>query len=260
MGSKVSAAIPRQDFPFSLYLGIDVVAPALNLASATNINDTVISLTDSTGYLVGNLIGLFNADRFFVSEILAVDGGTHEITIASPVDYAFPTSDTYVASGQHKLTVDGSTTIKEACLRSPTTGSLASNLVLYVSRIIITMTSDTAISLNEFGGLNGGDLPTKGIQLRYSNGRTINIGPALKTNLEIKNQCYDSDVTTTTNPAQGLNSISFRWTFGGDEKMGSFIKVGSGDTLCCLIQDDLSGSTNLTDFKIIVQGFYRRED
>ena len=86
--------------------------------------------------------------------------------------------------------------------------------------------------------------------MRKVDGEQRNIFNA-KTNGELANLMYDFDIEAATNPQQGQDGFTGRMTFGGQSKMGVVIRLGQGEDLQMLIQDNLS---SLEILEIICEG------
>jgi hypothetical protein len=110
------------------------------------------------------------------------------------------------------------------------------------------MVTDEVCNLGTFGDIVGGI--TNGITLRHVNGAKFNIFNT-KTNAELKGIAHDLDFHAALNPIQGQDGLVCRLTFGGQNKMGSIIRLGPGDDLQCLVNDNLS-SINM--FTIMAEG------
>ena len=97
-----------------------------------------------------------------------------------------------------------------------------------------------------FGDIGGGLL--RGITIRRVDGTTQNILNA-KTNGELKSIMFDYDPETVAQ--NGQNGFTGRLTFAGQNKLGAVVRLGEGEDLQMIVQDDL---TSLVDFEIIAEG------
>jgi hypothetical protein len=205
-----------------------------------------ITLTNTTGFVDGRYIILFNVDnsRFsFMNQIGAPVGNV--VTIDTPLECSFP-SGTFVDSTITNMNVDGSGTARTFGLRG--TGSPPGvDLKVDITRIIFHMVTDSAINLLLFGNITA---LTRGIVLRRRNDITENIFN-LKNNGEIAGTMFDFDVQEAINPAQGVDGFVSRLTFAGQNKIGVAVRLPVGDDLELIIQDDL---TDLTLFEIVAEG------
>ena len=70
-----------------------------------------------------------------------------------------------------------------------------------------------------------------------------------KSNQEIKQFCYD--VNYSDNAPAGSTGLSARISFNGDDKHGVTLRIGTGEVIQWIVQDDLTG---LDSMKISAQG------
>ena len=212
---------------------------------ATAIDDRTITLDDTTGFVDGITVTLFNLDavRFsFMKQLGAPIGNV--ITVDTPLDFAYPIGS-FVSAGSDNLAVDGSVTPQIFALRNTTTRT---PITIDITRLIFTAQTDDTVTLPKFGDIIGG--LTNGIVLRSVNGIQSNIFNA-KTNGELANLMFDFDVITKANPAQGQDGFLGRLTFAGQNKIGVTIRIAENDDLQLIVQDDLS---SLVEFKIKMEG------
>ena len=242
-------AIQDQHSPV-LIVPMNKVENTTTLTSATAIDDTVISVTSATGFAAGKFVTLTNivANRYYTGEVVSV--ASLDITLDTPVDFAFPTSGTIVTQGTHDLVVDGSGTTQIFSLRASDPGL---PVEIDITRLIFKMTTTSAIDLSKFGNLNA---LGNGLVLRRVDGTTQNI-LNIKTNGDIAGIMFDWTPFAATNPQQGIDGFVSRLTFAGQGKIGVTVRVGQGEDLQLLIQDDLTanvGGETITTFKIMVEG------
>jgi len=215
------------------------------LAVNAVIDSRLLVVTDSTGIVIGDWLGVFSgavANQFYFGEVLAVAG--NNITVDSPLDFAFEAGDQMVNTTRD-LNVDGSITPQTFEVRGP---GQVSGQAVDITRIMIQMTCDNAPDFGKFGDIVNG--LTNGVVLRQNNGVLKNIWN-IKLNLELANYAYDYTVYDASNPAQGVHGIAVRYTFGGRDKHGTNIRLFPGETLELIIQDNLS---TLLSFRIIAEG------
>lgn len=208
------------------------------LTTQAEVDEKIIYVTGVTGVAVGDHIVLTNPtlNIFYVGAILAIN--TLAITVDAPISNQFPIANTYVNFTSVKMNVDGSTTPVIFSLR---TGESAvaplTNIVADFTRVLLTMITTNPSNLSLFG-----DQPalTNGCVLRekYGDGTYHNIR-TVKSNFDLKKIAYDLDPFFATNPGQGVNGLGWRLTFGGEEKMGTVIRLDSTKDLEWVIQDDL---------------------
>jgi len=223
---------------------INQVIVRTTTASIATKDTFTVDITDITGFLVGDslVIGDILADRFYFGSILDITVNT--ITMDTPFDYTFP-SGSPCSTRSTNMAVDGSITPQTFSVRGE--GSEQIPTVFDISRIIITCLTDTACSLIEFG-----DIPKllRGLVMRRVNGDTNNIFN-VKSNQDLANLAFDFDIYASTNPVQGQDGFTCRLTFNGQSKMGVAIRIGPGEDIEFIVQDDLTDINNLS---IIVEG------
>lgn len=213
------------------------------LQSTAVVNAVTIDVVSTTGFVDGAFIQIFNiaAGKFFLCRQIGAPSG-NTITIDTPVPFAFDTS-TIVAVGTTELAVNGSVTPEVFSVRT-TAESL--NLTFDVTRIIFVIRTATTPAFDEFG-----DLPalTNGVvcRKRLVDG-SYEIIFNVKTNADWQGLMYDVDPFEGTGIFAGVEGISGRFTF---ERLGSPIRLGPGEDLEFVVQDNLTG---LDEFFITAEG------
>jgi hypothetical protein len=175
--------------------------------------------------------------------------GFDTLTIDKPIDHIFPTGTTLVKRVNSDMLVNGSVTPRTFAL----SGGVADS---HVNRIILTIQCDS----EPFGNLFGDTTAlTNGLLLRQWNGTDYTIFN-WKTNADIRNSCYDVDVSQGTVGPSGKWSLTARITFNAKDKHGSTIEIGTGEQLQVIVRDDLSamlsGPTNVEFMRIMAQGHF----
>jgi len=233
----------RIETPVELFF-IKGTAVPTTLAAETAIGDVEITVVDGTNLQADGYLGIFSPDasRFFFSEIISESSNV--VTVDTPLDFAFSVGDN-VQPLSRELNIDGSTTPTEFKIQGAGTGS---NIAINITRFMFSMECDTAVDLNKFGDLTA---LTNGIVLRRSNGQTRNIFN-VKRNSDLVELAYDVTFYDSSNPSQGVDGVSCRYTFNGEDKHGTALQLLPGDSLDLLVQDDLSG---LLKFRILGQGY-----
>jgi len=234
--------------PFDFFF-TQVLAAPTTVAVATEIDDITVTVTSTNGMAVGNYFGLFNADtatdnRAFFAEITDITGSV--LTVDTPIDFAFQIGDT-AAVFTRNLNVSGTPASPQ--IFSIQVGSGASQSI-DITRLMISMITDTTVDLSTFGDIEGG--LTYGVVLRRTDGIVYNIWNA-KNNGEIAHLCFDYTPYASTNPNQGQDGATFRYSFAGRDKHGVVVRLDPGDELQLIIQDNL---TSLAQFRIIAEGHY----
>lgn len=199
-----------------------------------------ITVNDSTGFIVGNYVGVFNsaALRFYAGNILAVNGNV--LTMDTPSDFNY-TIGNPVQAGIKDMNVDGSGTPVVFSLRADP----ELDITVDITRVIIHITDNTAMDDEKFGGINA---LTRGIVLRRTDGTFLNIFN-VKTNGEFGELAFDK--TYDDKAPSGFFGMTSRLTFAGANKIGVAIRLAPDEDLQLVVQDDL---TDLNRFVIMVEG------
>lgn len=222
---------------FSLFFSQSVLPPT-TIVNTLAKGDTECEVVDATGIVLGMYLGIVSMGRYYFSDVIGINGNI--VSLDTPIDYEFPAGS--IALKQIKnMNVDGSVTpqIFQAIVGS-------SGLSIDITRFILTVRSAEEIQLENFG-----DMPSllKGIVIRQTNGEWRNIFN-FKSNAEMITESDNWEVFTQTRP-NDINAIQTSFTFGGQSNRGAVIRLGTGDAIQCVIQEDL---TSLLSVQIIVQG------
>jgi hypothetical protein len=210
------------------------------LAASAAIDDTSISVTDNI-ISVGNYVGVFSGasgeGRFYFGEALTVAGaGPYTIGLDTPLDFAFESGDPVIATTRD-LNVDGSATTQTFNI---TVGGASSDLVIGITRIIVSMITTSQPDDALFGDLAK---LTNGLVLRRKDGIYLNKWN-VKDNSELAALSFDVEYTTRSIPL-GSYGVRCRYTFAGQDKHGAIVRLGSNEELQLIVQDDLTGLTNV---------------
>ena len=227
----------------NLMLPFHTTSNQTTLAVASVIGSRDITVVSPTGIIAGSYILMFSivTNRFFKGYATGVLGSV--VTLDSPMDSVMPIGAN-VDIGSTELNVNGAVTPVVFGIRSITPG-IPSTADVY--RIMFQMTLDAAPNFHFFGDRARLD---NGIILRSRNGVTQNLFN-IKANSEFSLLTGDYTPYSTSSPSIGVFGIGVRMTFSGDSKMGSVIRVGQGEDLELVVQDDL---TTLGSFSIWIQG------
>jgi hypothetical protein len=219
------------------------------LTVQAEVEDTTITVDDATGAVVGQSVILTDATnvRFYIGHIIAINALV--ITLDSPISSVFPIATTVVGYLSHDMNVLGSLAspiVFGARAGEPSSAPLPT-VVVDMTRVLSSMLTTTTPTLNQFGNITA---LTNGCVLRINNGdgtytNILNI----KSNFDLAAVAYDLNIYSVT--GQGLDGLSWRLTFGGEEKMGTVIRLDSTQDLEWIVQDDLTG---LTTFECIAEG------
>jgi len=212
------------------------------LTADASIGDIVISVTQTTGMIVGATIGLTNPSGiFYFGEVVSID--TLDVTLDTPIDNDFPSVSSNVIVADSHLNKLG--TLADPVIFQIGGVGVGTGVEIDITRIMGNISDGSAMDDGKFGGLDKLD---NGCILRHVNGTTQNIW-TVKSNGDIALICFDAQYTTKA--PSGENGYRFRNTYAGQSKHGVTIRLEPGDTLELLVQDDL---TDLTDFQMMAQG------
>ncbi len=192
-----------------------------------------VVVTDPSSFSVGDIAVLTKTGSIYFGEVLNVAVNT--ITFDALIPVVFPSGST-IQSYTRDLNVDGSTTPQ----RFSIFGSGASNVQINLVRLVWTSLTSTAVDYSKFGDIIGG----------LTNGMIIQGVPAtgepsnqfvIKTNADLDNLTGgDFKVSAASNPAQGQDGFTARYTYGGPDKHDVIPPINIGDRLDIIIQDDLT--------------------
>lgn len=203
-----------------------------------------ITVADATGAAIGESIIISDTlnERYFYAHITNVASLT--LTLDTPLDYPYANgSDLAIAS--HDMNVNGSVTPQVFGIRQAENPSnLQENIELDITRILLFMETAASCDLATFGDQAA---LARGIVLRKKNtDGTYNNIFNIRKNGDMAAIGYDLNIYAATNPVAGQDGVSFRLTFGGEEKMGTVIRLGPGEDLELVVQDNLTGITEMT--------------
>lgn len=202
-----------------------------------------IDLTDTTGYVDGNIVGIFSplTTEFYFGQQIGVPSGD-TITLDTPLDYAYLSGAT-VINADANMAVDGSVTTQVFQIGPVGVGT---GVEVDITKVIGTISDNLAMDDSKFGGIAA---LTNGVVLRKNNGRFLNYGNA-KSNGDLA--LFAGRSNEYTDKAGGGNySVFFELKFAGPENHGVTVRLRPGEILEILIQDDL---TDLLGFYGIAQG------
>jgi len=221
------------DIYFSQEIGVQST-----LTAQPAIEDYDIDVSAAHGIIVGDQLVMYDsaADRLYIGNALVV--ATNNITLDTPINYAYATATTVIARSTKDMNVDGSVTRQIFSIAPPI------DIELDITRVIFQMTCTDAVEFGKFGDIDGG--LTRGIVFRVSNGINVNYFNA-KLNDDLANLMYDVAFYEAAK-VQGVNGLAGRLTYGGQSKHGVTIRLAEGDSLDVIIQDDL---TDLLTFRMI---------
>jgi hypothetical protein len=227
---------PLVDIKFEKHL------ESTTLSANYNIDDTIITVPDSTGFISGSDICITEDDRYFQAKVLsvAISAPNKMLTLDTPLDYDFTTS-AIVKRCTQSLNIDGSGTTQYFHVKAPI------GVKWDIVRIIFFIEDNNVMDSAKFGGMTA---LTKGIILRQKNGIYNNIFN-IKSNGGLAARVYELEYDSKA--PSGVYGLRAMRTFGGQDRNGVVVRL-DGDTdeeLQLIIQDDLTG---LTKFEIVAQG------
>jgi hypothetical protein len=209
------------------------------LAAEATAEATTITLTSTTGFIDGTLVGLFASFGFYFGKQVGAPVGS-VITLDTPVDRTFVNGSTALALAD-EMAVDGSGTTQVFQI-GPIGGV---DIEVDITRLLGYIQDGTAMGDALFGGIAA---LTNGVVLRHNNTVINNIWN-VKSNGDLGLLCFD--IAYTDKPPAGSFGFRFRNTYAGQSKHGVTIRLAAGDTLEILIQDNLTG---LESFIMMAQG------
>lgn len=200
-----------------------------------------ISVTTGHGLVADDEFVLQDSvsQRGFTGQVVSV-AGANTVNLDRPLTFSFLAASTVVQEVTKELNVNGAVTRQTFSVGSPLTAELD------IVRFLFQMTTTGAPTFALFGDLTA---LTRGCQMRIVNGTTANLWN-VKTNAELSNLMYDLTFIDSAHP-QAVNGLSGRMTYGGQNKHGVTLRIGGGEAIEFIVQDDLS---SLLSFRIIACG------
>ncbi len=203
-----------------------------------------VQVDDPSSFSVGDIAVLTTPGNIYFGEVLNV--AVDILTCDALIPVVFP-SGSVIQSFTRDLAVDGSVTPQ----RFSIFGSGAPNVQINLIRLVFTSLTDTAVDLSKFGDIIGGLTNGLIVQGRPAAGGASNQF-VIKTNADIDNLTGgDFKVAAATNPAQGQDGFTARYTYGGKDKHDVAPPINMGDRLDLIIQDNL---TTLLLFHLLFGG------
>ena len=229
--------------PIDFYLSQAVGIPKF-LGADTVVNDYEIEMTTGHGLIAGDEILIAeNGDtpRSYNGKVLSV--ATDVLTMDTPVDTVFSAVGAIVIQTTKEMTIDGETTVQKFDIPN------SSDVEFHITRIILHITGDSEMDDAKFGNLTALD---RGIVFRqkFSDGSYNNIFN-VKNNGEFGELAYD--LTYQDAAKHGTYGLHCRMSFGSVAKHGTVLRIGNGEALELLVQDNLE---DLDSFRIMVQGHF----
>jgi len=225
---------------FDLFFSQDVGSPTTLTTDAVE-DEYSISVTTGHGLAATNDLVLVDSvsQRGFTAQVVSV-AGDNTVNIDRPLTFSFPSVSTVVQQRTKELNVDGSSTRQTFSIGSPLTAELD------VVRFMIQMTTTDTPDFDQFGDL---EALTRGCTMRMVNGTSFNLWN-VKSNAEMANLMYDLTVYESSLPF-AVNGLAGRMTYGSQGKHGVTLRIGGGESIEFIVQDDLQ---LLESFRIIACG------
>lgn len=218
-----------------------LTATPTTLSVEASAGDYTLTVTATTGFVDGAHFELVDAigTAMHGVQLGAIAGNT--ITIDRPVERTFAIGATIFPININ-MRVDGSSTAQVFQF-----GPIGSLFEVDITRIMGYIQGGSAMDDALFGDISA---LTRGILFRKNNGdgTYYNYGNA-KTNGALAMANYD--FTYTPSAPAGSTGARWRGTFAGQNKRGVTIRLGLGESLEWLVQDDLTG---LEVLNIMAQG------
>lgn len=218
-----------------------------------SIGDRVI-LIETTGVIptIDDTICLKEGTAFYQARpvnVVSLGGNQFNITMDTPLDYAFTTSGGCSLTSTN-LAVDGSVT---PITFKITPSGLNDDVSWDITRFILLFGGDGIGAQNDApddGDFGVTTALTNGVVIRSVDGITKNLFNA-KTNGDFRARAYD--MTYTDISKSNLYTVATRRSFSGPDKNGVTIRLNAitNDSLEFIVQDDL---TEMSGGQMIVQG------
>jgi hypothetical protein len=226
---------------FDLFFSQDVGSPTTLTTDAVE-DEYSISVTTGHGLVAGNELVLVDpaAQRGDTLQVVSV-AGDNTVELDRPLSYSFASATSVVQQRTSQMAVDGSVTRQTFKVG----GALSAELD--ITRFLLQMTTTDTPAFDEFGDQDATGF--RGCVMRHVNGTTATLWN-VKSNAEMANLMYDFTPYESALPFAN-NGIAGRMTYAGPSKHGVTIRLGAGETLEFIIQDNLVG---INSFKIIACG------
>ena len=224
---------------------IQAKGAATALSLADTLDSYTIEVDNSTGFLDGDLLGVFcsTGEYCFTRQIGAPVGNI--ITVGTPLQRKFAVGCN-VLNFTSEMAVNGTLGVggREVFQIGPV-GSEA-NVVVEITRLLGVITCAQEPDDSKFGHLAQ---LARGCVLRKNNDEYLNYAN-FRVNGDIA-MFAGSPINYTDKAGGGVYSAAFELPFAGQSKHGVAVRLDPGDTLEMLIQDDLSG---ISSFRMLAEG------
>lgn len=242
-----SAPPPNPKVPADNFF-IQANGPATTLVVDAVFDGKQIQVTDPSDFSIGDVVVITNPASIYFGEALAIVGDI--ITVDSLLPFAYPAIGSVVQSYTKDMNVDGSITPQVFSIFGPGAPGVKLNVV----RIVWNCLTASAVDLSKFGDIVGG--VTNGFLMRGvpnpASGLPASNQFNFKTNAELDTITGgDWKPYSATNPAQGQDGYTARYTNGGPDKHDTIPPLITGDRIDAILTDNY---TSLSIFRTLFGG------
>jgi len=227
---------------FDLFFSMDVGSPAALLANTVE-GSYVISCVTGHGLVATNEFAMFDpvTQHGHTAHVVSI-AGDNTVNMDRPVQYILPSASTVIQERTSNMNVDGSSTRQVFSIGSPLVAELD------IVRLMFQMTTTAVPTWLLFGDQDPLTRGVNFIQTSNTNGDVNHWN--VMTNAELAHLMFDLNIYDAEHP-NGINGLAGRLTYGSQGKHGVTLRIGGGEALQIVIQDDLE---DLLQFRIMAQG------
>lgn len=244
--NKLDVQLNDQTTPILIFPVYRVLEEGFSLAVNTIVDTRNITLNDSTGFVVGDTIGIFQDStnvRNYWGDILNITGNT--LTLDKEFESVFNISlNPIIQKIDMNVNEDAST--NRIIYEFRNYGTVPLDIV----RVLFTMETTNSIDLNKFGDIPDGLLVGCLLREQKSDGTYANIYN-FKSNFDFLSTQFDFNSFAATHPQQGINGFGTRLTFGSAGKLGVVVRLSFNESFQFVCHDDLS---SLVKFIVTPEG------
>lgn len=233
--NKLDVQLNDQTTPILIFPVYRVLQEGFALANNTITDTRNITLTNSSGFIVGDTIGIFQDStnvRNYFGEVLAING--NELTLDKEFESVFDISlNPIIQKIDMNINEDAST--NRIIYEFRNYGSVPLDIV----RVLFTMETTNSVDLNKFGDISGGLNVGCLLREQKADGTYANIYN-FKTNFDFLSTQFDLNTFAATHPQQGINGLGARLTFGSAGKLGVVVRLAFNESFQFVCHDNLS--------------------
>lgn len=243
--AEQSSILPLFQYHFIIEEKTDI-----SLAANTNVDDEVLTLSESHGFTVGKTIVIWEGSRMIQEDIVAidVDGNPNKVKISTPLDYPFTAAGAKVVRGECNLAVNGSPTEPITAIFSPKAGPIPVDL----NQVIIHIDSSTAGDDGKFGGIAA---LTNGMYFRKENSETFNLGN-YKRHRDFLDHFFKVEYIPSAQGQGGQDSTRITLNLKDTYTQEIRNSFNASDTIKCVIRDNITAGNVNTTMRISIGGSY----